>query len=216
MLSSPVFLSCCSTGCTQEIRRFLENEKKLNGPAAIQICSTETLTYSPIYVTSFISYDTDTWQCFWLITFVLGCFALVLFFGFLFSTSMLGCCAHMYTKEEDTGRPYKLWMGATLRSCAVQLRVLEELCTFVFTKSVLYFCVFIPLLATCLVLVWSLMFWFQKPWQGEASASLPCQKATGIQEPRHAVGGPPPPLPPPPPRPCSSFTFTNNPAQVTS
>ena len=133
MLSSPVFLSCCSTGCTQEIRRFLENEKKLNGPAAIQICSTETVTYSPIYVTSFISYDTDTWQCFWLITFVLGRFALVLFFGFLFSTSMLRCCAHMYTKEEDTRKAIQ-----ALDGCYI-----EELCSPVTCLGrTLYFCVY--------------------------------------------------------------------------
>ena len=46
--------------------------------------------YSPIYITTFLTFESATWLCFWLMTFVLWCFALVLFFGFLFSVPMLG------------------------------------------------------------------------------------------------------------------------------
>lgn len=83
-----VFLFCCSTWWTQDLRRFLTG--KGAAPEAIQICSSETLVYSPIYITSFLTFESATWLCFWLMTFVLWCFALVLFFGFLFSVPMLG------------------------------------------------------------------------------------------------------------------------------
>ena len=131
-------------------------------------------------MTCFLSYDSDSWQCFWLITFVLGCFALVLFVEFLFSASMLGwlhvslglelvylSLAHVllpvivlvfvdFKNHVLTCAPRRRMQGLA-RSCAVPSRVLEELCTFVFCTFDLLYCLFIPQVATCFVLVWSLM-----------------------------------------------------------
>ena len=226
MLNSPVFLFCCSTWWTQDIRRFLSGKQA--APEAIKICSSETMTYSPIYVTCFLSYDTDTWQCFWLITFVLGCFALVLFFGFLFSTSMLGWLhvslglelvdlrlAHVLVpvivlvfvdfKNHVLTWGCKQWhqcFGWVLHWGAVQSHHVSRK-KFVLLCSVLLLCYTVCLylcLQHVLYLCGVWCFETKKPSQDEASPSPPCLQGAGIQ---HAVGGSPPPLPPPPPRPST-------------
>lgn len=199
------------------IRRFPENEKKTPSPLNIQICSTETLSYSPMYVTAFISWSTDTWLLFcWCL--LLACFCCNEHFESVklcvFYLCVLGSCPYMYTKEDDCRKGIAALDGCYIEELCSHISYLGRICTYVLcTFADVGFCHFTfdwhmwsAVACKCFlcspILAWSVMFWINKSFcRKKPLGACLARRHNPEAKAMWYAKGPPPPTPPPPPRP---------------